>query len=441
MKKISLLLAVVFTLVCACTILGACQPRFVDYAAELKFNLSSATAKEEVTVRTHIDGDTVHFNVSKNVSETGILKARFLGVDTPESTGKIEEWGKAASNFTKQKLANATSIYVESDSSIWEVDSTGDRYLSWIWYKTDDASDYRLLNLELLQQGLAKPYGIGGHEYSSYLEKAVQQAEKHELCVHSKEKDPDFYYGDAIELTLEALRLDAMSESSMYSGCLVAVEGVVTYDTDGTVFLQDYNAEQDRYYGIQVYYGFSGTPALMSLLGLGNRIRLVGTLQLYEAGGTWQISGLQASMSPDPDNKNESIILQTGSKNDIVYKTLTGSEFLGKVEIVDNDVKKEVVLAELIQGSCIKMENLVVKSAYSGQNSNGEITITCTSPDGKEISIRTEAMRGPDGNTLTTDFFQKGMVITVIGNVDKFVDTYQIKIDVFRKITVVSEAQ
>jgi hypothetical protein len=168
---------------------------------------------------------------------------------------------------------------------------------------------------------------------------------------------------------------------------------------------------------------------------------LVGTLQLYEAGGTWQISGLQASMSPDPDNKNESIILQTGSKNDIVYKTLTGSEFLGKVEIVDNDVKKEVVLAELIQGSCIKMENLVVKSAYSGQNSNGEITVTCTSPDGKEISIRTEAMRGPDGNTLTTDFFQKGMVITVIGNVDKFVDTYQIKIDVFRKITVVSEAQ
>ena len=151
MKKISLLLAVVLTLVCACAIFGACQPRFVDYAAELKLNLSSATAKEEVKVRTHIDGDTVHFNVSKSVSETGIFKARFLGVDTPESTGKIEEWGKAASNFTKEKLANAVSIYVESDSSIWEADSTGDRYLSWIWYKTDEASDYRLLNLELLQ--------------------------------------------------------------------------------------------------------------------------------------------------------------------------------------------------------------------------------------------------------------------------------------------------
>ena len=67
-----------------------------------------------------IDGDTTHFyinqsgnynNISKTPGIDGVLKARYLGVNTPESTGKIEEWGKKASKFTQEKLATATSIY------------------------------------------------------------------------------------------------------------------------------------------------------------------------------------------------------------------------------------------------------------------------------------------------------------------------------------------
>ena len=81
------------------------EPEFIDYAAQLQLNMASETQKTEVTVKTFIDGDTTHFNVPVSVSETGVLKARYLAVNTPEVTGKIEEYGKAASRFTREKLS------------------------------------------------------------------------------------------------------------------------------------------------------------------------------------------------------------------------------------------------------------------------------------------------------------------------------------------------
>ena len=71
----------------------------VDYAGLVKLNMNSFTLKQEVTVKTFVDGDTVHFHVPENVMPGGVFKARFLAVNTPESTGKIEEYGKAASKF------------------------------------------------------------------------------------------------------------------------------------------------------------------------------------------------------------------------------------------------------------------------------------------------------------------------------------------------------
>ena len=132
---------------------GAPSIEHVDYASKVNLDLSSNTAKQEVTVKSFIDGDTVHFNVPNSLVGTSVLKARFLAVNTPESTGKIEVWGKKASNFTKEALSKATSIYIESDDTNWNADSTGGRYLVWIWYKTAESDTYRNLNIELLQNG------------------------------------------------------------------------------------------------------------------------------------------------------------------------------------------------------------------------------------------------------------------------------------------------
>ena len=128
-----------------------------DYAASVQPAGSGTAVSQIVTVHTFIDGDTVHFNVPESVNETGVLKARFLAVNTPESTGRVEEYGKAAAAYTKERLQQAASILVESDTGQWNIDSTGGRYLVWVWYKPQGSAVYRNLNIELLQEGLAQP--------------------------------------------------------------------------------------------------------------------------------------------------------------------------------------------------------------------------------------------------------------------------------------------
>ena len=98
----------------------------------MKLDRNSGTLQQEVTVKTFVDGDTTHFDLTSPIDGSNVVKARYLAIDTPESTGKIEEWGKKASKFTRSKLENATSIIIESDNATWNVDSTGGRYMLWI---------------------------------------------------------------------------------------------------------------------------------------------------------------------------------------------------------------------------------------------------------------------------------------------------------------------
>ena len=74
-----------------------------DYASSVKLDMTTSTAKLEVTVKSYVDGDTTHFYVPEDVMESGVLKGRYLAINTPESTGKIEEYGKKAAQFTKEK--------------------------------------------------------------------------------------------------------------------------------------------------------------------------------------------------------------------------------------------------------------------------------------------------------------------------------------------------
>lgn len=95
---------------------------------------------EEVTLAKAIDGDTAHFYTKSGE----YIKVRFLGVDTPESTYQKEAWGKAASDFMKNLLENATTIVVQFDPNGNHMD-TYDRYLAYVW------ADGVLTNLELVK--------------------------------------------------------------------------------------------------------------------------------------------------------------------------------------------------------------------------------------------------------------------------------------------------
>ena len=211
----------------------------VDYAAQVELNMSSNSAKVEATVKTYVDGDTTHFYVSPDLVEGGVLKARYLAINTPESTGKIEEYGKKASNFTKEKLSRATSIIIESDTDVWDIDSTGSRNLVWVWYKTADSEQYRNLNIEILQNGLALANSAANNRYGSYCTAAIAQAKEQKLNIYSGQKDPDFYYGEAVELTLKELRTNI----EQYNGIKVAFNAIVTKDHSNSVYVEDYDEE------------------------------------------------------------------------------------------------------------------------------------------------------------------------------------------------------
>ena len=92
----------------------------------------------QFSLKTAIDGDTAHFVQVDKSKNQETMKARFYGIDTPESTGKVQEWGVPASNFTKEKLKNADksgTIVVSSPQKEYGApnpDSTGSRYVSLI---------------------------------------------------------------------------------------------------------------------------------------------------------------------------------------------------------------------------------------------------------------------------------------------------------------------
>lgn len=404
-----------------------------DYVESLKLNMTSNTAKEEVTVKTYVDGDTVHFNVPTSVIPNGVLKARFLAINTPESTGKIEEYGKKASRFTREKLSAATSIIVESEDGLWNPDSTGGRYLVWVWYKTADSEDYRNLNLELLQNGLAIASSTANNRYGDICMSALNQAKAEKLNLYSGEKDPDFYYGDAVELTLRELRTNI----EVYNGTKVAFNGVVTMNANNTVYVEAYDPELDMYTGISVYYGFGLSGEGLGILSVGNEVRIVGSVQYYETGGTYQISDVSyRAMKPDDPNNLQKI----AEGKSAAFPVVDANTFVnGEVVVETEDGETVFPFAQLAMSTSVEMHNLTVTDIYTTDNedssSNGAMTLTCEAEDGTVLTVRTAVLRDDNGNIITADAYM-GKTIDVKGVVDYYGGAYQIKVFSASRITV-----
>ena len=407
------------------------QLETVDYAGSVVLDMASATLKQEVTVKAYIDGDTTHFNVPNSVKPTGVLKARYLAVNTPESTGKIEEWGKKASSFTQEKLLGASSVIIESDNGAWNADSTGDRYLVWVWYKTEGSDTYRNLNIELLQNGLALASNSADNRYGDTCMSAINQARVAKLYIYSGAKDPDFYYGDAIPVTLKGLRTNI----ELYENIKVAFEGVITYENGQTVYVEEYDAETDMYYGMTVYYGYNLTGTGLEILEPGNRVAFVGSVQYYATGGTWQVSDIKyVDMRPnDPNN-----IQLISSGHEPAHVETDPERFTGaKVEVevmtaLDSEETEQKTFdyAHLSLGTSVSMTNLYVSRVYTTTNedsaSKGAMTLTCQ-VDGYTVSVRTVVLYDERGSVITADAYE-GKTINVRGIVDYFNGDYQIKV-------------
>ena len=422
-----LLVAMVAGVFAACGEQGPTEPGHIDYAAQVKLDMNSETLKYEVHwgEKSHIDGDTTHFDVPTSFDPTGLVKARYLAVNTPESTGKIEEWGKAASRFTQEKLSTAVSIILEADSNKWSFDGNG-RYLVWVWYKPAEGADYRCLNIELLQNGLARGSSASDGRYGATAVAAITQANAEKLHVFSGEKDPDFPYGEATSVTLKELRTNV----EQYIGTRVAVEGVITYNSDYTAYIESYDAETDMYYAMQIFYGYNSL--LIDVLAQGAKVRVVGVLSDFY--GTYQISDLKYNPMRPTDPANTT---QLSKDNVIAFRETTAAEFNGEKTVLVGQESKTFSYGQLAVSSSISMKNLKVNQIRtSGANASdaGAMTLTCT-VDGQTIQIRTGVLKDAEGNLITEEYF-RDKTIDVIGIVDYYEGRYQIRVSILSDFIV-----
>lgn len=128
--------------------------------------IKSPIKLEKATVTHHTDGDTIGVTLENGQT----AKVRLIGVNTPESTTKHEQYGEEASNYTKSQLYGKT-VYLESDAG--NTDTYG-RLLRYVWIAppteiTEDEIRNKMFNAILAYNGYAEQMTVQPNvKYAEY---------------------------------------------------------------------------------------------------------------------------------------------------------------------------------------------------------------------------------------------------------------------------------
>jgi len=120
------------------------------------------------------DGDTIVVRLESGKEE----RVRLIGVDTPESTGQVEPFGREAASFTRERVGGK-AVLLEIDTS--ERDRFG-RLLAYVWLAqptSDNETEVRakMFNAELMLQGFANVMTVPPNvKYSAMFLKFEQEA-------------------------------------------------------------------------------------------------------------------------------------------------------------------------------------------------------------------------------------------------------------------------
>ena len=260
-------------------------------------------------VQSCIDGDTAHFK--SRVGDDTTIKVRFYGIDTPESTGDIQEWGIPAKNYCRERLMAAQengTIVLSIPSVNYDIpqhDSTGIRYLGVVWINetVKDAPFDQLycLNLLMVQEGFS-PDKDANDERLAYLtpvfRDACLQAQKFKLHIYSDEVDVLFpnsaftptpvksILDEYLYLLDNGIDPESVDEegnnvfSFQYRN--VAIEGTVAHYADNTVYIQQYDKDDGKWYSLPIFLGYN-SPAMYRTIN--NRVNFKGTITATSAHG------------------------------------------------------------------------------------------------------------------------------------------------------------
>lgn len=346
-----------------------------------------------------VDGDTAHFRDTTKTGYGSNFTARFLCINTPESTGRIDPWGKAASKFVGDILKSAVEIVCESKEvgKHAEVDETQKRYLAYVWYKPAADADFRLLNLELVEEGYTKFTDVSTEvKYGETFQKAHLKSYALKIRDYG-ELDPDFdYSGEVKEITIAEIRKNI---DDYTGGTKIRITARVMRLVGDNMYLQDLAPTWDEETQEYVYgsiYMFSGYGSGLGMLQPGQVITLKCQCVVNETYGT-QLT----------NPKDVEIVENTDAFN-----------------IIELDGSQPINLADY-EGFVVSIKGLKVNSVgkLNTTNNDGAFTIYCTTSYGQEINVRIDGDVNPK---LSHSSVEQYATYDVIGGVSKFNDTFQL---------------
>ena len=350
----------------------------------------------------YVDGDTTQFT-SYNGNYT--VKVRYLGVDTPESTSEVEEWGRSASLFNKSILKKAKYVIVQSAGSAKTgkrapADLDGyQRSLAYVWYSNEDnptKESFRNLNLELVYNGYSgfnAPSDDMKEDFYNAFSNAYAIAQEYKKNRFSDEKDPNYDYNPAQVLPLDMLydetyyvdHSDPETNESLgtYSSFCddktwYSFDGYVTRVVGGSAFYIQ-NKIGDNYYGLYVF-----TLRTYEPVQVGNWLRVTGVLDYYS--GMYELKGVSYSFFNHED-KDIKYLDENGNPTEDVTKVK--KETVTPIKATSKDIydlKYPSCLVELVGDGTESDKNkgLIFQKA---SNSYGDITYGGT----QEVNTYNEA--------------------------------------------------
>lgn len=353
----------------------------------------------EVKLNQTVDGDTAHF---EDVKTGDWFTARFLCVNTPESTGRVDPWGKEASKFVADILTRADVIVCESkvNGQKAELDSTLKRYLAYVWYKIGD-NDFRLLNLELVENALSRfTDDYTAVKYGEQFNIANMNMYQLKYKVFG-EKDPSYdYTGQKQEVTIAEVKKNFENYSG---GTTLIITARVMRFSGNNMYVQDlYETEFEETgeitrAGIYVYSGYA--TSLSNQLNIGEVIK-------FECQCT------------DSDNYGRQL---TNPNN--VKRVKTEEVDYTITELTSSDLPNGGVSLEVYEGFVVQIDKLKVKSKTNNPAETGAYTIYCETEDGKEVNVRIDGSVSPK---FKWEDVQIGATYKVTGGVSRYQESFQI---------------
>jgi len=284
-------------------ITDALQFQYADTYLTSDFDVpTSGVAYGKARLSTTTDGDTCNFYTLNDT----LVKVRFLGINTPESTAKVEPWGVKASKFTAARLNAATNICLVNDIDAYtKYDSSGGRNLGFVWYQTTASDPWRCLNLELIEQCYSKNQ-LFSDSALGYLDSFLEAGSFGESCGYrvNGTKDPDYdYTNTVVEATLFEIRNNyadlGIDATTGTSGKQLRVKALVVGQIGDNMILRDLvrdlsQSETDPYTCIYAYAGYN--TALASKVSVGDVVYFYCRATKYPKDSTnIQLSDLKTS--------------------------------------------------------------------------------------------------------------------------------------------------